>query len=61
MSTICSECGSSNIGYDAWVDKHGNVVGGPYDNAMCMDCSSPNVEEERDMSCLILTKQAAKS
>jgi hypothetical protein len=46
MSTICSECGSDNIGYDAWVDKDGNVVGGPYDNSMCMDCSSPNVTQK---------------
>jgi len=52
MSTICSECGSSNIGYDAWVDQDGNLVGGPYDNAMCMDCSSPNVEEERDYNAV---------
>lgn len=46
MSTICSECGSDNIGYDAWVDKHGNIVGGPYDNSMCMDCSSSNVTQK---------------
>jgi len=48
MSTICSECESSRIGYDAWVDQDGNLIGGPYDNCMCMDCGSSNVVEERD-------------
>ena len=49
MSMICSECGSHNIGYDAWVDQDGNLVGGPYDNAMCMDCEHSTVVEERDI------------
>lgn len=40
MIIICSKCGSINIGYDAWVDKDGNLVGGPYDHTMCMDCES---------------------
>jgi hypothetical protein len=52
MSTICSECESSRIGYDAWVDQDGNLIGGPYDNCMCMDCGSSNVVEERDYNAV---------
>ena len=48
MSTICSECGSDNVGFDAWVDENGEVIGGPYDNSMCMDCEATDcaIEEK---------------
>jgi hypothetical protein len=49
MSMICEQCESDRIGYDAWVDQDGNVIGGPYDNCQCMDCGSSNVIEERDV------------
>jgi len=49
MSMICEECGSDKIGYDAWVDQDGNVVGGPYDNCLCMECGHNTAVEERDM------------
>jgi len=47
---VCDKCGSSNIGYDAWVKLRGHkfeVVGGPYDNSQCLNehCEevNPNV------------------
>lgn len=49
MSMVCQDCESDNIGWDAWVDQDGNVVGGPYDNCQCMDCGSDNITEERDI------------
>jgi hypothetical protein len=48
---ICEQCESNRIGYDAWVDQDGNVIGGPYDNCQCMDCGSDNIIEERDYQC----------
>jgi hypothetical protein len=50
MSMICEQCHSDRIGYDAWVDQDGNVIGGPYDNCLCMDCGSSSVIEERDLT-----------
>jgi hypothetical protein len=48
MSTICEDCGGNNIGWDAWVDENGEVIGGPYDNCLCMDCGCSSVIEEED-------------
>lgn len=47
MSMICDVCGSDQIGWDAWVDENGEVIGGPYDNCQCMDCGSNDVIEEK--------------
>lgn len=49
MSYICLDCESANIGWDAWVDQDGQLIGGPYDNCECMDCGSTNIEEERNI------------
>jgi len=35
---VCRECGGDNIGWDALVDRHGEVNAGPYDDAQCLDC-----------------------
>lgn len=40
----CGDCGSDRIGWDAWVDENGEVIGGPYDNCQCMDCHSENIK-----------------
>ena len=40
---FCEDCGSYNIGWDAYVDSGGNVCAGPYDNALCMDCGSEQI------------------
>ena len=37
---VCDECGSSNIGYDAWVKRIGGeleIVAGPYDRCICLN------------------------
>jgi hypothetical protein len=44
MSSTCNDCGSDNIGWDAWVDENNEVVGGPYDNCQCMDCGSEDID-----------------
>lgn len=49
MSVICKDCGSSKIGWDAWVDQDGILIAGPYDYCQCMDCGSENLIEERDV------------
>lgn len=50
---VCDECGSSNIGYDAWVKNiQGElvVVGGPYDTSQCLnDMCSENEPHVRDV------------
>jgi predicted nucleic-acid-binding Zn-ribbon protein len=46
VTVICKDCGSDRIGFDAWVDKDGNVIGGPYDNSLCMDCGCEEIVEE---------------
>jgi hypothetical protein len=45
MIFICRDCGSDRIGFDAWVDKDGNVIGGPYDNSLCMDCGCEEIND----------------
>ena len=47
---VCDECGSADIGYDAWVKEISGrleIVGGPFDNCQCLNkyCkeSEPNV------------------
>jgi hypothetical protein len=47
---VCDECGSANIGYDAWVkdiDGKLEIVGGPFDYWQCLNdlCkeTEPNV------------------
>jgi len=45
MSLKCKICYSDNIGWDAWVDKDGNIIGGPYDNCQCMECGSEDIDE----------------
>jgi predicted nucleic-acid-binding Zn-ribbon protein len=52
VTVICKDCGSDRIGFDAWVDKDGNVIGGPYDNSLCMDCGCEEIVEEE-----VLTSQ----
>jgi hypothetical protein len=36
--TVCDNCGSSSIGYDALVNDDNELVAGPYDNAQCLYC-----------------------
>jgi len=46
---VCNECGSTNIGYDAWVKKIGGeleVVAGPYDRCICLTDSCLRYENE---------------
>lgn len=40
-----SACCGATIGYDAWVDGHGDVCGGPFDDSCCMGCSGENPTE----------------
>ena len=55
--TVCDNCGSSSIGYDALVDDLDNsVVAGPYDNAQCLYCgdeqaSTRKIPIEQAQSC----------
>jgi len=50
---VCDECGSTNIGYDAWVKKIDGkveIVGGPYDRCQCLnDMCSENEPNVRDV------------
>lgn len=48
MSMICNNCDSNDIGYDAMVDKNGDLVR-LYDNCECLNCGSSNIIEERDV------------
>jgi len=48
MSMICEQCESTDIGYDAMVDKDGGLVR-MYDSCECLTCGSSNVIEERDV------------
>jgi RNase P subunit RPR2 len=43
---ICKNCNSELIGWDAYVDQNGNVLGGPYDHCECMDCGSTDIRVE---------------
>jgi len=52
VTVVCKDCGSDRIGFDAWVDKDGNVIGGPYDNSLCMDCGCEEIVEKE-----VLTSQ----
>ena len=36
--TVCNNCGSDFLGYDALVDENNEVVAGPYDNTQCLYC-----------------------
>ena len=49
---VCNDCGSTNIGYSAWVkriDGIVEIVGGPFDESQCLNerCekNSPNVRD----------------
>ena len=42
--TGCQKCGGV-VGFDAWVDSNGEVVGGPYDAFHCMHCDSESSTE----------------
>ena len=44
----CGKCGSTNIGYDAWVDADGKVIGGPFDAHQCQDCGDDGIMDEPD-------------
>lgn len=48
MSMICKDCESVDIGYDAVVDKDGDLVR-MYESCECLDCGSSNIVEERDI------------
>ena len=55
---VCGDCGSSNIGYDAWVKRiRGTVeiVGGPFDESQCLNerCekNNPNVRDVLVKDC----------
>lgn len=48
MSIICKDCDSLDIGFDAMVDKYGDLVR-IYDNGECLECGSTNIVEERDI------------
>ena len=48
MSMICEQCDSTDIGYDAMVDKDGGIVR-MFDSCECLACGSTNVVEERDI------------
>jgi hypothetical protein len=45
----CEECGSNNIGWDAWVDEEGEVIN-TFDNYMCLDCEqhTPKLIREKE-------------
>lgn len=44
---ICRLCESTDIGYDAVVDRDGGLVR-IYDSCECLECGSNDVIEERD-------------
>ena len=48
MSMMCSKCGSDRVGFDAWVDENGNIIGGPYDHSMCLDCEAFDSATEKE-------------
>jgi len=39
----CVSCGSLRVGFDAWVSATGEVIGGPYDECMCLACETNNI------------------
>lgn len=47
MSMICQDCESTDIGFDALIDKDGGVIR-MYDSCECMECGSARIIEERD-------------
>ena len=49
---VCGDCGSTNIGYAAWVKKISGIVeivGGPFDESQCLnercETNNPNVRD----------------
>jgi hypothetical protein len=48
MSMICEQCESTDVGYNAMVDKYGDLVR-MYDSCECLECGSTNIVEERDI------------
>ena len=40
----CGECGSTHVGWDAWVDQFGDVNGGPFAHYICLDCGANEPE-----------------
>ena len=54
--TVCDNCGSSSLAYDALVNDANEIVGGPYDNAQCLYCqdgdaSTRKIHIEQAQSC----------
>jgi len=54
--TVCDNCGSSSLAYDALVNDANEIVGGPYDNAQCLYCqdgdaSTRKIPIEQAQSC----------
>jgi len=39
---VLSACCKATVGYDAWVDVNEEVVGGPYDESICMERGATN-------------------
>ena len=44
----CKDCGSNNIGWDAWVDEDGEVIN-IFDNYICLDCKQSTPELVREL------------
>ena len=39
----CKKCGSSEIGWDAWVDENDEVIA-TFENYKCLNCGTENPE-----------------
>lgn len=60
MKHKCSDCGGSNIGWDAWADETGQTIV-KFDHCECLDCGSTNVEKQTSRADDILLEIAKKN
>ena len=49
MTSVCKECKSTRIVWDAWVDCDGMVVAS-FEHSECYDCGSTNIEHDVDQA-----------
>lgn len=47
MTSVCKECKSTRIVWDAWVDCDGMVVAS-FEHSECYDCGSEDIEHDVD-------------
>jgi DNA-directed RNA polymerase subunit RPC12/RpoP len=59
MKYKCSNCGSSNIGWDAWADENNQVIAS-FDYCRCLDCESTDIEKNKSVADSILLDIAKK-